>query len=77
MKTYGEVYFTEYLNEFSKEDLADSNNEDLSRNIYKHKYCEGVKLDFIGSVYLVPDKVDEFKQKLANLVGEFQKEWGV
>ena len=79
MKNYGEVYFDEYPNEFDKETMEYFNIKgvDLSKNIFGNKYCEGVEIDFNGSVYIVPDKVNEFRLRLANLVGEFQKEFGI
>lgn len=79
MKNHGEVYFNEYANEFDKETMQDCylKGVDLSNNIFNNKYCEGVEIEFNGSVYIVPDRVSEFKQKLANLVGEFQNKFGV
>lgn len=79
MKTQGTVYFHEFGNEFSEDVITEikARKEDLSSSLFDDKYCEGVRIDFNGYVYIIPNKVDEFKQKIDDLVSEFQKEFGV
>ncbi|MDA3053613.1 hypothetical protein [Campylobacter sp. JMF_03 NE3] len=79
MKERGTVYFHEIGNEFSEDVITEikARKEDLSNNLFDNKYCEGVRIDFNGYVYIVPSKVDEFKRKIDDLVSEFQKEFGV
>ena len=66
MKIQGAVYFHECGNEFSEDVIAEikARKEDLSVSLFDDKYCEGVRIDFNEYVYIVPSKVDEFKQKI-------------